>query len=442
MLDELNKRAKDNSPIKVGLIGAGAMGVGIAYQVNRTPGMELVFVADIDISAARSAAVSTGLQVLDCQEFTETVDAIEGGQVLISSDPLEIMNKCPDGFIDVIVEASNSIGSAANYCLQAIDKGINVVLMNAEVDLALGFLLDRYAKKKGVVLTSDAGDQHGVLRRMVDDIKLWGFDIVQAGNIKGYLDRYATAQSLVHEAAKRNLSPIQCCAYTDGTKLSIEMACLANSVGLIPQVPGMVGPRALHVREAMELFDFDKYDSVGRIDYLLGAKPDGGVYVIGRCDDPLQSSYMEYYKMGAGPYYLFYRPYHLCHVETPNAIAEAVIRKRAVMRPGECRMTDVYAYAKRDLETGIMIKHGVGGDQFYGMVECCQDADAKGKVPLVLLEGEGARFPQMKKRLNRDSPLEWGMVDIPDSFLNSKFKEQAQLLAEESVNLFQGGDHG
>ena len=105
-------------------------------------------------------------------------------------------------------------------------------------------------------------------------------------------------------------------------------------------------------------------------------------------------------------------------------------------------MTDVYAYAKRDLEPGIMIKHGVGGDQFYGMVECCQDADAKGKVPLVLLEGEGARFPQMKKRLNRDSPLEWGMVDIPDSFLNSKFKEQAQLLAEESVNLFQGGDHG
>jgi len=442
MLDELNKRAQDKSPIKVGLIGAGAMGGGIAYQVNRTPGMKLVFVADIDISAARGVAVSAGLQVYEGHEFTEMGDAIEGGQVLISGDPLEIMNEFPEGFIDVIVEASNSIGSAANYCLQAIEKGVDVVLMNAEVDLALGFLLDRFAKKKGVVLTSDAGDQHGVLRRMVDDIKLWGFDIVQAGNIKGYLDRYATAQSLSHEAAKRNLSPIQCCAYTDGTKLSIEMACLANSVGLIPQVPGMLGPSALHVREALELFDFDKYDSIGRIDYLLGAKPDGGVYVIGRCEDPLQSRYMEYYKMGAGPYYLFYRPYHLCHVETPNAIAEAVIRKRAVMRPGEYRMTDVYAYAKRDLEPGLIIKHGVGGEHFYGMVECCRDADAKGKVPLVLLEGEGAMFPQMKERLRRDSPLEWGMVDLPDSFLMQKFKEQAQLLADESVELFPGGDHG
>ena len=78
----------------------------------------------------------------------------------------------------------------------------------------------------------------------------------------------------------------------------------------------------------------------------------------------------------------------------------------------------------------------------YGMVECCRDADAKGKVPLVLLEGEGTRFPQMKKRLRRDSPLEWGMVDIPDSFLSRKFKEQQQLLAKESEDLFQGGDHG
>ncbi len=442
MLDELNKRAQDKSPIKVGLIGAGAMGMGIAYQVNRTPGMELVFVADIDISAARGAAVSTGLQVYEGHEFTERNVAVEVGHVLISGEPLEILKKCPEGGIDVLVEASNSIGSAASYCLQAIEKGIHVVLMNAEVDLALGFLLDRYARKKGVVLTSDAGDQHGVLRRMVDDIKLWGFDIVQAGNIKGYLDRYATAQSLVHEAAKRNLSPVQCCAYTDGSKLSIEMACLANSVGLIPQVPGMLGPRALHVREALDLFDFDQYDCVGRIDYLLGAEPDGGVYVIGRCDDPLQSGYMEYYKMGSGPYYLFYRPYHLCHVETPNAIAEAVLRNRAVMRPGEHRMTDVYAYAKMDLEPGLKINHAVGGEFFYGMVECCRDADAKGKVPLVLLEGEGAMVPQMKESLRKDSPLEWGMVEMPDSFLSRKFKEQSELLAEEMVDLSQGGDHG
>ncbi len=77
---------------------------------------------------------------------------------------------------------------------------------------------------------------------MIDEIGIWGFDIVQAGNIKGFLNRYATAGSLRAEAAKRNLSLIQCCAYTDGTKLAIEMACLGNSAGLIPSVRGMEGP--------------------------------------------------------------------------------------------------------------------------------------------------------------------------------------------------------
>lgn len=52
---------------------------------------------------------------------------------------------------------------------------------------------------------------------MIHEIQLWGFEIIQAGNIKGFLNRHATASELEHEAAKRNLSPIQCCAYTDGT---------------------------------------------------------------------------------------------------------------------------------------------------------------------------------------------------------------------------------
>ncbi|MCH2060032.1 MAG: homoserine dehydrogenase [Verrucomicrobiales bacterium] len=430
MLDDLIKRAQEKAPVRVGLIGAGAMGVGIAWQVNRTPGMQLVFIADIDVSAARNAASSTGLKVIDDNGLPDIRLSHESNEVFVSGDPLELIGRCSEGFLDVVVEASNSIGSAARYCLKAIDKGIHVVLMNAEVDLALGFLLHRHAQERGVVVTSDAGDQHGVLRRMIEDIKLWGFEVVQAGNIKGYLDRYATARSLAHEAAKRKLSPVQCCAYTDGSKLSIEMACLANSAGLIPQVPGMLGPRASHVMEALELFDFDSYGSGGRIDYLLGAEPDGGVYVVGRCDDPLQVGYMQYYKMGKGPYYLFYRPYHLCHIETPSAIAEAVIRNSAVMHPGSRRMTDVYAYAKRDLLPGALIDHGVGGDHFYGLVECCHDADAQGKVPLVLLEAEGGRFPEMTQGLRKDSPLEFEMIDIPDSFLCRKFEEQANLMTE------------
>lgn len=435
MLEELRQRELERRPIKVGLIGAGAMGIGIAWQVNRTPGMKLVFVGDIDISAASEAAISAGLDVRDTKEQQAISEAPGDGEVLVTGDPLDLIERLGGQHLDVIVEASNTIGPAARYCLAAIDKGYDVVLMNAEVDLALGSLLHHYATNKGVVMTSDAGDQHGVLRKIIDEVQLWGFEIVQAGNIKGFLNRYATAQSLREEAAKRNLSPLQCCAYTDGTKLSIEMACLANSVGLLPTVAGMEGPRAANVGEALEVFDFDSYGGVGRIDYLLGAEPAGGVYVVGRCEEPLQAGYMSYYKMGEGPYYLFYRPYHLCHIETPRAIAEAVILRRSVMQPDAGRITDVYAYAKRDLIGGEVIRHAIGGDEFYGLVECCKEADAEDKVPIALLEAEGGAFPVMRDILARDQALKSDMVEIPDSFLRRKLAEQAALLCGEGVSL-------
>ncbi|MFP6874015.1 MAG: homoserine dehydrogenase [Verrucomicrobiales bacterium] len=434
MLRELKQRELEMRPIKVGLIGAGAMGIGIAWQVNRTPGMKLVFVGDIDISAAREAALSTGLDVREVKENPAISEVFGDEEVLVTGDPLGLMEQLGEHSLDVIVEASNTVGSAARYCLAAIERGFDIVLMNAEVDLALGWLLHHRAKDRGVVMTSDAGDQHGVLRRMIDEVQLWGFEIVQAGNIKGFLNRYATAQSLSEEAAKRNLSPIQCCAYTDGTKLSIEMACLANSVGLLPTVAGMEGPRAADVREALELFDFNAYGGTGRIDYLLGAEPEGGVYVVGRCDEPLQAGYMAYYKRGEGPYYLFYRPYHLCHIETPSAIAEAVILNRSVMKPDAGRITDVYAYAKRDLRHGELIRHAIGGDKFYGLVESCKEADAAGKVPLALLEAEGEAFPVMRDSLVKDQALKSAMVEIPDSFLRRKFDEQTELLRGEGVN--------
>ena len=181
MLQELRERELERRPVKVGLIGAGAMGAGIAWQVNRTPGMQLVFVADIDMSAAREAVISTGLKVREDAEIPECLQLYENGEVIVTGDPLKIINQSEELQLDVIVEASNTIGPAALYSLKAIESRIDVVLMNAEVDLALGFLLHHHAKMNGVVVTSDAGDQHGVLRRMIEDIQLWGFDIVQAG---------------------------------------------------------------------------------------------------------------------------------------------------------------------------------------------------------------------------------------------------------------------
>jgi predicted homoserine dehydrogenase-like protein len=298
--------------------------------------------------------------------------------------------------------------------------------------------MHRRADARGVVVTSDAGDQHGVLLRMMDEIRVWAFQIMMAGNIKGFLDRYATADALVDEAAARYLNPIQCCAYTDGTKLGVEMALVANATGLVPFVRGMQGPPARDVHEVGALFDFDKYGDQGVVDYILGAEPGGGVFVVGRCDDPLQQRYLHYYKLGHGPYYLFYRPYHLCHLETPWAIGEAVLARRAILRPTHGRVADVYAYGKRDTSAGESVPHGIGGDHFYGMICRADEADAEGLIPIGLLEAEGGEVPVVTRDIRRDQPVTYEDVRLPDSPLARLFREQAALLAADGGRLAPG----
>lgn len=427
MLETLRQRESDGAPIRVALVGAGAMGVGIAWQIGRTPGMRLAAVVDIDASHAVQAAKAYG------RAFTLVA---EGGQpprdgsLAVLQEPYSLLEQVDPG-IDVLVEATNTIGFAADVCLGAVERGIHLVLMNAEVDLALGHLLAERGKATGAVVTSDAGDQHGVLLRMMEEIQLWGFRLVMAGNIKGFLDRRATAESLLEEARIRNLNPIQCCAYTDGTKLNVEMALVANATGMVPYVRGMEGPRARRVEEVFRLFDFDKYGDAGVVDYILGAEPGGGVFVVGHCDDPLQQSYLKYYKLGEGPYYLFYRPYHLCHLETTRAIALAALYDRAVLRHRHPRTADVYAFAKRDLAAGDLVEHGIGGAEAYGLIERCATADPAGWLPIALLESEGAARPRLRREVGRDQPLLFEDVELPQTqFLRHYFEQLAMLGAE------------
>ncbi|MEZ5300088.1 MAG: homoserine dehydrogenase [Verrucomicrobiales bacterium] len=412
MLELLKQREAEGKPIRVGLIGAGAMGVGIAWQIARTPGMTLAFVGDIKRSALDAA--KKAFEPYENPVLTEDCFGALAGANAID--------------IDVLVEGSNTIGPAAKYCLAAIDQGAHCVLMNAEVDLALGKLLNHEAAKKGVIVTSDAGDQHGVLATMMEEIEMWGFRLVQAGNIKGFLDRYKTATDLIGEAAKRNLDPVQCCAYTDGTKLNVEMALVSNGFGMVPFKPGMEGPACKDVTEVLNLFDFDAYPESGCVDYILGAQPGGGVYVVGHCDDPIQQPYLTYYKLAEKPpYYLFYRPYHLCHLETPRAIAKAVLYGEPVLTPKRGRVADVYAYAKADVAAGTVVQHGIGGDEFYGIIESCAGSDAAGQVPISLLEGEGAAKPKVLADKKKDEPLTFGEVELPDTLLHQLYAEQSKL---------------
>ncbi|MGJ8642276.1 MAG: homoserine dehydrogenase [Luteolibacter sp.] len=372
-------------PIRIGLVGAGCMGKGIAYQISITPGMSLRWIADKDLKCAQDLATLTNT---DCH----------------GTDTHQLLRDSP---VDVFVEATNTIWSAYQYSEAALQNGAHVVLMNAEVDLVFGPTLCRLAAEKNLIVTSDAGDQHGVLATMIQEIQLWGFDIIQAGNIKGFLNRYATAADLIHEAAKRNLSVIQCCAYTDGTKLNIEMAALANAFNLVPTQTGMTGPAIKHVDQALEAFDLNAIpEGTGTVDYILGSEPGGGVYVIGKCENPIQQPYLEYYKIGNGPFYLFKRDYHLCHLETTTAIAKIILHQEPTLQPWAGRITDVYAFAKSEIPTETTIPHGIGGDHFYGLIATTEDARKNNWVPIALLDAE-TQQAVTSKYLKKDQPLTW-----------------------------------
>jgi predicted homoserine dehydrogenase-like protein len=419
---------KAGTPIRVAVIGAGgSMGQGLAMQFGMTPGIRMVAAIDIDLPRAERAAELQGGPWASASSEAKVRAALRAGTTVVTADPSPVLAAGRDS-VDVLVEASTSVAAAASSVEAALRTRIDAVLMNAEVDCLLGPLLHRTARDSGAIVTSDAGDQHGVLMRMIDEVRLWGFEIVMAGNIKGFLDRAATSRSVAHEARTRNLNPVMCTAYTDGTKLNVEMALVANATGLVPSRRGMVGPRANHVSEVFEKFDLGSLRERGVVDYILGAEPGGGVFVVGHCATPLQRDYLSYYKMGDGPFYLFYRPYHLCHLETAYAIGRVALDRKPLFAPLSHPVTEVIAIAKADLPAGTALERGIGGDHVYGEIEERTIAAGIGAVPICLLDLEGDAATT-KRDIGKGEPILWSDIELPDSDLLAAYRRQEQLLA-------------
>ena len=288
--------------------------------------------------------------------------------------------------IEAIVEATGEIEFGAGVAVSAIDAGKHLVLINAELDSCLGPLLKARADSAGVVLTDMAGDQPAVIMDLIDEARLLGFRPIMAGNIKSLLDHKRTpiTQKGFADAVGQRTKMIT--SFADGTKIAAEMGVVANATGFGVAARGMLGPRAERVEQAPERFDLEALLERPIVDYILGAEPSFGVFVLAYDEDPLSSAYMKFYKMGDGPVYTFYRPHHLGPLETVQSVARAVLLHDAAAAPIGGPVTEVVALAKRDLKVGETLD-GIGGFTVYGMLENVSTARREALLPMGLTDG-------------------------------------------------------
>ena len=420
LLRALEARAAAGDPIRVGLVGAGYAGRGFAARIiRRIPGIEIVAIANRTVAQAERAYRAAGADdPAHAASAAELDAAIRRHRPVVTDDPTLLTDA--DG-IEAIVEATGEVEFGAGVALRTIDAGKHLVLINAELDSCLGPILKTRADAAGVVLTDMAGDQPAVIMDLMDEVRLLGFRPILAGNIKSLLDHKRTPETQKGFAEAHGQRPKMITSFADGTKIAAEMGVVANATGFGVAERGMRGPRAERVEQAPDRFDIESLLERPIVDYLLGAEPSFGVFVLGYEEDPLSRSYMKFYKMGDGPVYTFYRPLHLGPLETVQSGARAVLLRDAAATPLGGPVTEVIAQAKRDLVVGETLD-GIGGFTVYGMLENAGTARRERLLPMGLTDGAVVVRP-----VAEDVALTFDDVELPPGRLATRlWQEQAE----------------
>ncbi len=413
----LEERQRQDNPIRVAVIGAGYMGRGLALQIiSAIQGMSVVAISNRTLSEAGRAYREAGIEsVRTVKTVAQVEEAIANRQCAITDDAMLL---CQAEGIEAIIEATGEIEFGAHVVMEAIKHGKHIILMNAELDATVGPILKVYADRAGVIITNADGDQPGVVMNLYRFVKTIGYNPVLAGNIKGLQDPYRTPETQKAFAERHFQKPRMVTSFADGTKISMEMAVVANATGFKAGRRGMYGPRCAHVTEALNLFPLEQLLGGGLVDYVLGAEPGPGVFVLGYSEHPIKQKYMTYFKMGDGPLYVFYTPYHLPHLEAPLTVARAVLFKDAAITPLGGPVGEVITLAKRDLKAGELLD-GIGGFTCYGMLDNAAICQAENLLPMGLSEG-----CRLKKDIPRDQAVTYADVELPAGRLADRLRTE------------------
>jgi predicted homoserine dehydrogenase-like protein len=426
----LVERAAAGKTIKVGIAGAGFMGRAVARQiVNWVPGMDVAVIASRDLDSATRAYAEAGVVDVERADAARALeDAVHRGRPAITDDLVEM---CRTEGLDAVVEATGTIEMGAQVVVEAIEHGRRAVLVNAELDGTVGPILNERAARAGVVYSNCDGDQPAAELNLYRFVRSLGAVPLLCGNIKGLIDHYRTPETQTGFAADWGIRPHMATSFADGTKISFEQTVVANATGMGVAQRNMRGLRYEgHVDdpEHLEMYDVDELRELGGIvDYVLGGKPGPGVFVLAVYDDAAQQHLLDFYKMGKGPLYCLYTPYHLCHLEVPLTVARALLFGDAAAAPTHGLVVDVVATAKRELRAGETLD-GLGRHTVYGQCENADLAVAERLLPIGVAEG-----CTLEKDVAKDEVLTYDDVALPPGRLCDRLRtEQARLVVERA----------
>ncbi len=418
----LAQRQTEGRPIGLGLVGAGFMAKGLINQVvNSTPGMQLVGVFNRTASRAHDAVTLAGATPASAGTAADVDRIAAAGEVAVTDDLAALVTS---DRVDVVVDATGAVGFGAELALACFAAGKHLVLLNAEVDATLGPLLATKADAAGVVYTGADGDQPGVQMNLIRFVRQIGLTPLVSGNIKGLQDRFRNPTTQEGFAKRWGQDPWMVTSFADGTKVSVEQALVANATGMSVHKRGMLGmDHRGHVDELTGMYDLEELKALGgAVDYVVGSQPGPGIYVLATHDDPKQQHYLELYKLGTGPLYSFYTPYHLCHFEVPTTVARAALLGDSTIRPLGAPHVEVVTMAKTALSAGTELDRP-GGYHYYGEADRADTAHREGLLPVGLAEGA-----VLRRDVGVDEVITYADVDLPaDRLIDRLRAEQDQL---------------
>lgn len=418
----LRQRLTEGRPVRVGLVGAGFMARGLVNQLlNSTPGMQLTVISNRTPAKAHAAVTDAGGTASAADSLRDVERIAAAGEVAVTDDVSLVAGS---DVVDVVVDATGAVDFGAALALACFTGGKHLVLLNAEVDATLGPLLATRADAAGVVYSGADGDQPAVQMNLIRFVRQIGLRPLVSGNIKGLQDPYRNPTTQEGFAKRWGQDPWMVTSFADGTKVSVEQALVANAAGLTVPKRGLYAmDHTGHVDELTTMYDVEDLRALGGVvDYVVGAKPGPGVYVMAEHDDPKQRHYLELYKLGTGPLYSFYTPYHLCHFEVPTTVARVALLGDPAIRPLGAPQVDVVTLAKTDLAAGTTLDR-LGGYHYYGEAERADVTHSDRLLPVGLAED-----CVLVRDVPKDTVITYDDVTVPDGRLVDRLRaEQDEL---------------